>query len=64
MFIKGNCQIAGIGIYFPEQIVTSQELMREIKSEENYDLSEKWIDEVCGIEERRVANKEETPSLK
>lgn len=63
MLIKGNCQIAGIGIYLPEQIVTSQELMREIKSEQNYGISENWIDEVCGIEERRVATPEEAPSF-
>ena len=63
MLIKGNCQIAGIGTYFPKQIVTSQELMREIKSEENYGVSENWLNEVCGIDERRVASAEETPSI-
>lgn len=63
MIIKGNCQIAGIGAYFPKQIVTSQELMREIKSETNYGLSENWLNDVCGIDERRVANANETPSV-
>lgn len=63
MLIKGNSQIAGIGAYFPSQIVTSQELMREIKSEENYGRPENWINEVCGIDERRVAAPEETPSV-
>ncbi|MBJ7540041.1 3-oxoacyl-ACP synthase III family protein [Marinomonas transparens] len=63
MKIKANCQIAGIGIYFPRQIVTSQELMREIKSEENFGIAENWINEVCGIDERRVASAEELPSI-
>ncbi|TBR41431.1 ketoacyl-ACP synthase III [Marinomonas agarivorans] len=63
MLIKGNSQIAGIGAYFPSQIVTSQELMREIRSEANYGIAENWLNEVCGIDERRVANTEETPSV-
>jgi len=63
MLIKGNCQIAGIGTYLPSQIVTSQELMQEIKSEENYGLSETWLNDICGIDERRVANAEELPSI-
>ncbi|TBR37922.1 ketoacyl-ACP synthase III [Marinomonas agarivorans] len=63
MLIKGNSQIAGIGAYFPSQIVTSQELMREIRSEANYGLAENWLNEVCGIDERRVASAEETPSV-
>ncbi|MBJ7536965.1 ketoacyl-ACP synthase III [Marinomonas transparens] len=47
----------------PSQIVTSQELMREIKSESNYGIPENWLDEVCGIEERRVATTGDLPSL-
>ncbi|WCN07587.1 ketoacyl-ACP synthase III [Marinomonas mediterranea] len=62
MIIKGNCQIAGIGAYFPEQVVTSKELMFEINSEKNYGLSESWLDDVCGIEKRRVARPDELPS--
>ncbi|TDO97276.1 ketoacyl-ACP synthase III [Marinomonas balearica] len=62
MIIKGNCQIAGIGIYLPEQIVTSKELMREIKSEANYGISESWLDDVVGISNRRVARRDEKPS--
>ncbi len=63
MLVKGNCQIAGIGTYLPSQIVTSQELMREIKSETNYGVSETWLNDVCGIDERRVAGPEELPSF-
>lgn len=62
MLIQGHCQIAGIGIHLPNQVVTSQELMREIKSESIYGLSETWLNDVCGIDERRVAPSGELPS--
>ncbi|MBJ7537962.1 3-oxoacyl-ACP synthase III family protein [Marinomonas transparens] len=63
MLMKGNCQIAALGTYFPKQVVTSRELMREIKSELHYGISEHWLSEVCGIDERRVASAEELPSV-
>lgn len=62
LIIKGHSQIAGMGTYLPSQVVTSQELMREIKSEINYGLSENWINDVCGIDERRVASAGDLPS--
>lgn len=62
MLIKGNCEIVGLGVYFPEQVVTSRELMQEIKAEKNYGLPESWLSDVCGIDERRVASADELPS--
>ena len=51
-----NSKIAGIGFYVPEQVVTNNDLTRHM------DTSDEWIRERSGIEERRYASKNETPS--
>lgn len=58
MHIQGNTKILGIGGYVPDQRVTSEELLREIKSEQRFGLKETFIGNVLGIYERRVAANE------
>ena len=51
-----SVKIIGTGAYVPEQIVTNSDLEKKI------DTNSKWIFDNLGINERRVANKEECTS--
>ncbi len=55
MFSIGHSRILGIGIYLPDNRVTSAELMDEIKSKERFGLSSSWLERATGIRERRIA---------
>ncbi len=55
MFSIGHSRILGIGIYLPDNRVTSAELMDEIKSKERFGLSSSWLERATGIHERRIA---------
>ena len=48
-----NSRIAGLGYYVPENIVTNDDLAK------NMDTSDEWIQERTGIKERRFAKKHE-----
>ena len=62
MLVNGHTNIIGIGSYMPDQIVKSEHLMAEIDSAEKFGISESFISDVVGIEERRVAAREHKPS--
>ena len=62
MVISGKTMIAGVGVYLPEQRVSSTSLMEEINSETRFGLPCNWIDTRIGIEERRMAGPDEQPS--
>jgi 3-oxoacyl-[acyl-carrier-protein] synthase-3 len=55
MFSIGHSRILGIGIYLPENRVTSAELMDEIKTKERFGISSSWLERATGIRERRIA---------
>lgn len=55
-------QILSSGIYLPKNIVKSEDLMTEIKSQTNYGIPENWISNKAGIIERRFADPSEKPS--
>lgn len=54
--------ISASGIYLPKNKIKSEELMAEIKSEKNYGVSERWMNDIIGIKERRFCSDSETPS--
>ncbi|TVZ41039.1 3-oxoacyl-[acyl-carrier-protein] synthase-3 [Alteromonadaceae bacterium 2753L.S.0a.02] len=59
---KGNSHISGAGSYLPEKIVYSEELMREVKSQDvgvRYD----FLERLTGIKERRVSTPKETYAI-
>ncbi|NKB32196.1 MAG: ketoacyl-ACP synthase III [Pseudomonadales bacterium] len=62
MNMTGHSKIASIGTYLPEQEVTSQELMDEIKSEQNFGIPNTWLEDLTGIKSRRFAAPEDRPS--
>ena len=51
-----NVGISGIGYYVPEKILTNFDLEKMV------DTSDEWIKSRTGIEERRIASKEEACS--
>ncbi len=52
-----QAEIAGIGSYLPEKVLTNSELQEKI------DTNDEWIRKRTGIEERRIASKEESSSV-
>ncbi len=59
METKGFSKISGIGAYLPEQIVTSEELMREAQCRK-FGVQETFISRAIGIKRRRFASDEES----
>lgn len=59
---KQKAKIYSTGVHFPTQIVKSDDLFVEIKSEDQYDIPHSWMSEIMGIEERRVAPAGAKPS--
>ena len=62
MVVTGNTEIRGLGIYLPENRVSSTSLMEEINSETRFGIPKNWIDTKVGISERRMANDGTMPS--
>jgi len=59
---KQTAKIYSTGVHFPSEIVKSDDLLMEIKSESQYNIPHTWMSEVMGIEERRVAPSKDKPS--
>lgn len=55
-------KILSSGVYLPPQIVKSDDLFAEIKSEDQYNIPEDWMSSKMGIVERRVAPSTFLPS--
>ena len=55
----GYSKISGIGAYLPNQSVTSQELMHEIKSKK-FGVPETFLERACGIFSRRLSTELES----
>lgn len=53
MLVKGYSKIAGAGQCIPNEVVLSDDLMREVKSE-RFGFKENFISRIVGIEERRI----------
>ncbi|MFT5179271.1 MAG: 3-oxoacyl-(acyl-carrier-protein) synthase III [Alteromonas macleodii] len=57
-----KAKIASVGTFIPSEIVTSDELMNEIDSQNRYDIPTDWMRVAMGIEERRIAPASAKPS--
>ena len=55
-------EVKAVGVYLPEQRVSSKELFCEFHSESNYGIAIDWMDETTGILERRVSDSDCLPS--
>jgi len=55
-------KIYSTGVYFPKNVVKSDDLFMEINSEAQYDIPHDWMSEIMGIEERRMAPESAIPS--
>jgi 3-oxoacyl-(acyl-carrier-protein) synthase III len=55
MYTQGHSRMIGVGVYVPEQRVTSSELFDSFQSKERFGIPTQWLDRTMGIRERRVA---------
>ena len=55
-------KIYSAGTYLPDEIVKSDDLFTEIKSDVNYNIPIDWMSSVMGIKERRVSKDTTLPS--
>ncbi|MFK8019814.1 MAG: ketoacyl-ACP synthase III [Pseudomonadales bacterium] len=46
-------KIAGVGHYFPDEVVSSDDLMEEFNSESRFGLPARYLSKLAGIEQRR-----------
>ncbi len=58
----GVSRITGVGHYLPDQIVLSEDLMNEFRSESRFGLSPRYLSALVGIKERRWASDDTLPS--
>ncbi len=59
---KKKAKIYSTGVYLPSQIVKSNDLFEEIKSDTLYGIDKNWMSDTMGIEERRMAPDTAKPS--
>lgn len=62
MVVNGHTEICGLGVFLPEQRVSSISLMEEIKAEQRFGIPHNWVDRKVGITERRMAKPGTLPS--
>lgn len=55
MYTQGHSRMISVGVYVPEQRVTSSELFDSFQSKERFGIPSQWLDRTMGIHERRVA---------
>jgi len=59
---NAKTKIYSVGSFLPSQIVKSDDLLAEIRSDSRYEMSTDWISQKMGIIERRVAQPDASPS--
>jgi len=59
---RTKSQIISVGTFLPETVVTSEEMLSTIGSEEKYGIPHDWITRSVGIKERREAKEGAMPS--
>lgn len=62
MKTEGFSKMASVGGYLPQQIVKTDDLMQEIKSEQRFGIRHSWLREVVGVDEMRVSSTDTRPS--
>lgn len=53
MIFTGHSKILGVGSYIPKQVVSSVDLLTEIKTESRFGIPATWMDDKLGIVSRR-----------
>lgn len=62
MYTVGHSRPISVGVYIPEQKVTSREILQQIGSKDRFDIPYDWLERTTGISERRVAPESMLPS--
>lgn len=62
MVVNGSSKIESVGIFLPEERISSVSLMEEIQAEKRFGIPLNWIDRRIGILERRFADCNTQPS--
>jgi len=55
-------KIISSGVYLPDEIVKSDDIFAEFKSDTDYGIRQNWMSTTMGIHERRFSNENELPS--
>lgn len=62
MQTTSKIKIFSTGTFLPDQIVKSDDLFAEFKSEQNYGIPTNWMSDRVGIQERRMGSADALPS--
>ena len=62
MQATSKIKIFSTGTFLPDQIVKSDDLFAEFKSEQNYGIPTNWMSDRVGIQERRMGSADALPS--
>ena len=62
MIVNGCSKIAGVGVFLPDERISSISLMEEIEAERRFGIPLNWVDRRIGIVERRFADGRAEPS--
>ena len=62
MNVTGHSRILSTGSFIPDQVISTTELMDEVKSEERFGIPNTWLGDLTGIKYRRFANPDAKPS--
>lgn len=62
MLYSGYSQISGVGSFFPEQVISSKDLLTELQTETRFGIAHSWMGDKLGIIERRYALDSTKPS--
>ena len=62
VIIMQKIQILSCSSFLPSQIIKSDDLFEEFKSEQQYGIDKKWMSEKMGIKERRICETDMQPS--
>jgi 3-oxoacyl-(acyl-carrier-protein) synthase III len=61
-YTQGHSRIMGIGVYIPEDRITTRQLLKELDAENRFGISCDWLERVMGIREKRIVPPDMLPS--
>lgn len=62
MYTPGHSRIVGLGIFLPEERLTSEQLLDSVQSKDRFGIPNDWLARTMGVRERRVASPDMLPS--
>lgn len=54
IYTQGHSRVISTGVYAPEQVISSREIMHAFDSENRLNVPDTWLEKVTGIAEKRV----------